>query len=34
MILDYLFFAPNYSLITKIKNLNGHVLENCTPIEI
>ena len=26
--------ASNNSLITKIKNLNGHVSENCTPIEI
>ena len=25
---NYLFFAPNYSLVTKIKNLNGHLAEN------
>ena len=29
-----MIFAPNNSLVTKIKNLDGHVLENCTPIEI
>ena len=28
------FFSPNNSLATKIKNLDGHVVENWTPIEI
>ena len=26
--LDSLFFAPNNSLTTKIKNLNGHIVKN------
>ena len=29
-----LVFAPNNSLVTKIKNLDGHMAENWIPIEI
>ena len=32
--LDFSVFAPNNSLTTKIKNLDGHVVENWTLIEI
>ena len=34
MVLDSLVFAPNNSLVTKIKNLDRHVVKNWTPIEI
>ena len=33
-LLDSLVFALNNSLATKIKNLNGHMTENWTPIKI
>ena len=34
MVLDSSISTPNNSLATKIKNLDGHVTENWTPIEI
>ena len=34
LVLDSLIFAPNNSLATKIKNLDGHVAKNWTSIEI
>ena len=34
MVLDSLVFAPNNSLVTKIKNLDRHMVKNWTPIEI
>ena len=34
MVLDFLVFAPSNSLVTKIKNLDRHVVKNWTPIEI
>ena len=34
MVLDSLVFAPNNSLVTKIKNLDRHVGKNWTLIEI
>jgi len=34
LILESLVFAPNNSFTTKIKNLDGHMVENWTLIEI
>ena len=34
MVLDTLVFAHNNSLVTKIKNLDRHVVKNWTTIEI
>ena len=34
MVLDSLVFAPNNLLATKVKNLDGYLAENWTPIEI